>query len=107
MDILGIFAAICSTSASLPQLCSRQPETLQMGSLALRCIGGISWSVYGALKNDYPLMVASAIVAGIEFILCAKRRKALYPPGLHDNSQPPISSRDSFSPRVSEDKSVS
>lgn len=77
MDILGIFAAICSTTASIPQLCSESPETLQLWSLALRCIGGISWSVYGALKNDYPLMVSSGIVSAIEIMLCFRRRKAL------------------------------
>lgn len=77
MDALGIFAAVCSTSASLPQLCSESPQTLRIGSIALRCTGGIAWSVYGALKQDWPLMSASGIVAMIEIILWTKRRKAL------------------------------
>ena len=77
MEALGIFAAVCSTSASLPQLCSKSPHTLRIGSIALRCTGGIAWSVYGGLKRDWPLMFASGTVAVIEIILWTKRRKAL------------------------------
>ncbi len=77
MDILGIFAAVCSTAASIPQLCSESPQTLQLWSIVLRCTGGICWTVYGALKRDYPLMTASGVVATIEIMLCFRRRKAL------------------------------
>lgn len=77
MDALGIFAAVCSTSASMPQLCTEAPQTLRLSSIALRCVGGVAWTVYGALREDYPLTTASGIVALVEIILWAKRRRAL------------------------------
>lgn len=104
MEALGIFAAVCSTSASLPQLCSKSPQTLRIGSIALRCVGGISWSVYGALKRDWPLMSASGIVAMIEIILWAKRRKALYRLKTHDTLPFPARSPDVSSPAANADK---
>jgi uncharacterized protein with PQ loop repeat len=85
MDILGIFAATCSTSASVPQLCSKTPQTLRPWSIILRCVGGISWTLYGALKSDYPLMMASAIVAAIEIILYCQRHRALAHQALRDS----------------------
>ena len=103
MDILGVFAAACSTSASLPQLCSPHPQTLRKGSILLRCTGGVAWSVYGALKSDYPLMVASAIVAIIELILCAKRRAALHRSELPDTLPTPTPALNASSPGANED----
>ncbi len=87
MNILGIVAATFSTSASLPQLFSETPQTLQLRSIILRCIGGICWSVYGILKSDYPLMVASCLVSLIEIILCLQRNRALSLIAQCDNSQ--------------------
>ncbi len=77
MQYLGIFAAICSTSASMPQLFSPTPQTLRPWSIALRCTGAIAWTIYGAEKKDYALTAASTATAGIEIILYIKRYRAL------------------------------
>ena len=105
MDILGIFAATCSTSASVPQLCSKTPQTLRPWSIVLRCVGGISWALYGALKSDYPLMTASVIVAGIEIILYCQRRWALAQQALRGSSPVQPRSPTSYSPESGKRKS--
>ena len=107
MDVLGIFAAICSTTASMPQLCTEAPQTLKLPSIALRCIGGIAWTIYGALREDYPLTVASGIVALVEIILWAKRHKALNQIQKDDILQHPTQSQDVFSPVTDEGRHVS
>ena len=74
MDFLGIFAAVCSTSASMPQLIDKKPRHLNQASLMLRGTSGISWAVYGFLMGEYALMVSSSIVFVIECILFVKSR---------------------------------
>jgi len=103
-EYLGIFAAVCSTSASMPQLCSTTPQTLSVGSLLLRCTGGITWATYGALKKDYPLAIASSIVACVEIILWAKRHRALYRLKSDGIATPPIDPVVSASPATSASK---
>lgn len=105
MDILGIFAAVCSTAASIPQLCSESPQTLQLWSIVLRCAGSICWTVYGAIKHDYPLMTASGIVTTIEIMLCFRRRKALARQALRGSSPTQPRSPTSYSPESGKRKS--
>ena len=105
MDMLGIFAAVCSTSASVPQLCSESPQTLKLWSIVLRCVGGICWSVYGGLRRDYPLMAASGIVATIEIMLCFRRRKALARQALRGSSPTQPRSPTFYSPESGKRKS--
>lgn len=75
MEFLSIVAAICSTSASLPQLFTH--EKLNTFSLVLRGAGGIAWSIYGLLRAEWALFASSAIVFVIECILYIKHRKGL------------------------------
>ena len=75
MEFLSIVAAICSTSASLPQLFTHQK--MNTFSLLLRGAGGISWSIYGLLRAEWALFASSTIVFIIECILYIKHRKAL------------------------------
>lgn len=102
MNALGIFAAVCSTSASLPQLCSSSPQTLRLGSILLRGVGAVSWAAYGGLRHDYPLMGSSGIAAAVEFILWARRRRALTRLKTHGTAPPSTHSVNDSSPAVIE-----
>lgn len=74
MDILSIAAAICSTSASLPQLYS--PKHVNTFSMALRGVGGLAWSTYGMLKSEWALCASSLIVVMIETFLFMRQWRA-------------------------------
>ena len=93
MEVLSIVAAICSTSASLPQLFTHQE--LNIFSIVLRGTGGVAWSTYGILRAEWALFASSAIVVVIESTLYLKHRRAprqrtvLNPTQTNDNEQYP------------------
>lgn len=71
MLIIAIAAAICSTSASIPQLMGHT-SGLSPYSMVLRIVGAILWSMYGVIVTEYTLMVSSIIQAIVEIFLIIK-----------------------------------
>lgn len=71
MLIIGIAAAICSTSASIPQLMGHT-SGLSPYSMVLRSVGAILWSIYGVIVTEYTLMISSIIQAIVEIFLIIK-----------------------------------
>lgn len=71
IHILGILAAICTTSAFLPQavkvITTRDTKSLSLVMYVVLTIGVALWFIYGLLKSDYPLIIAN----GITFIFAA------------------------------------
>jgi MtN3 and saliva related transmembrane protein len=67
--IIGLGAAICTTSSFLPQVIkawrSRSTHDISAGMFVLQTTGNSMWLLYGALISDLPLVVANAITLGL------------------------------------------
>ena len=89
MDYIAIVAAICSTSASIPQLL-KSSEKLSTVSMSLRGVGGVGWSIYGILRGEWALAISSAVVVGIECALCFKQHRGEEQEVQNDTEQIPV-----------------
>ena len=87
MEYLAIPAAICTTSASLPQI-FKTPRSVSNFSMALRGFGAILWVIYALNLEEYALATSSGIAAIFECILFIKKHLALLK--LIDNETSPI-----------------
>lgn len=74
---LSVLAAVCSTTASLPQLFKKETESLSHISLSLRFIGAVLWASYGLLRAEYVLMICSMTAGIIEILLLCKTCRSL------------------------------
>jgi MtN3 and saliva related transmembrane protein len=77
--MIGLGAAICTTSSFLPQVVkawrSRSTHDISAGMFVLQTPGNSMWLLYGALIGDLLLVVANAItVALVAAILALKLR---------------------------------
>jgi MtN3 and saliva related transmembrane protein len=67
--IIGLGAAICTTSSFLPQVIkawrSRSTQDISAGMFVLQTTGNSMWLLYGALISDLPLVVANAITLAL------------------------------------------
>ncbi len=77
--IIGLAAAICTTTSFLPQVIkawrSRSTRDVSAGMFALLVSGNSLWLLYGALIGDLPLVVANLITLGlVATILALKLR---------------------------------
>lgn len=68
---LSILATVCSTTASIPQLVHNN-QAISRKTIAIRCLGCVLWTAYGALRLEYVLCVCSAIAACVEVTLYVK-----------------------------------
>ena len=71
---LGVFAAVCSTFASLPQLVKswKKPgstQDLNSYTLVVRTTGALAWAVYAGLGHEYILLISSMLTAVVECLL--------------------------------------
>jgi len=88
---LSIVAAVCSTTASLPQLFQTDTESLSHVSLGLRLTGAVLWTTYGLLRGEYVLMVCSTTAGVIETLLFCKSCRS----SLNDTLPSPTDDADS------------
>lgn len=95
MIIISIVAAICSTLASLPQLLGKT-ENLSNVTMSLRCSGAVLWTVYGLLRREYALIIASSITGVIELVLIFKTNRVAKPAPSDTVSGPTGAATDSF-----------
>ena len=79
MEYLAIPAAICTTSASLPQIL-KTPQNVSNFSMALRGVGAVLWVIYALNLEEYALATSSGIAAIFECILFVKKYLALLKP---------------------------
>jgi uncharacterized protein with PQ loop repeat len=94
MEYLAIPAAICSTSASLPQV-FKTPQNVSDISMSLRGVGAVMWVIYALHLQEYALAVSSGIAACFECILFIKKHWVL--PTLTDNETSPTVDLTDFS----------
>ncbi len=71
MFVISVLAAICSTTASIPQLVG-QVTKLSNTTMIIRFVGAVLWFIYGILINEYALISSSCIAALVEFVLFIK-----------------------------------
>ena len=65
ITIIGLVAAICTTSSFLPQvikiLKSKETKDISLLMYAILTAGLFLWLVYGVLLSDFPLILANGI----------------------------------------------
>lgn len=67
--LLGLFAAVCTTLAFVPQvlhtLRTRDTRSLSLGMYVTFTVGVAAWLAYGLLRRDVPLIVANAVTLAL------------------------------------------
>ncbi len=73
MTVIGIIAAILTTSAFVPQVVktvkTRKTEDLSLVTFLMIQFGTILWFVYGYSIGDMPLVVANGITAALTAVI--------------------------------------
>ena len=68
-QLIGILAGLFTTIAVFPQIYkaikTREVKDVSLSMFIILCIGVGLWTVYGFLKNDWPIILTN----GISFIL--------------------------------------
>lgn len=63
-EIIGLTAGILTSSSLVPQLVKtirdKSAEDISIGMLIVLSLGVGTWVVYGALRNDLPIIVTNA-----------------------------------------------
>lgn len=72
-EILGYIAAICIPLAFLPQtiklIKTRKTSGLSIFSYTIYQIGGLTFLIFGILRNDIPMITCQTITAALNFII--------------------------------------
>ena len=89
-DTIGYAAALCTTSAFLPQayvaIKHRDTKSLSLAMYIIFLSGLLLWLIYGVIKNDWALIVANTITASLAaLILLTKLRYDVF--GNNRNSE--------------------
>ena len=79
---LGFFAALCTTTAFLPQaiktLRTKQVRDLSVRTYLIQIAGNLSWLTFGILNKTVPIIVADSITSVIvvsTLVMILKYRK--------------------------------
>jgi len=71
--IIGVAASACTAVAMVPQLIKllkeKKAENVSLGMMAVLSIGLGLWVCYGAMKNDWILIVSNSFSFAINLIL--------------------------------------
>ncbi len=79
VTVLGLVAGTLTTLSFLPQLLkawkSRSTHDISIGMFSLLAVGITLWTVYGAVTNDIPVIVANSVtLVFVGLILALKLR---------------------------------
>jgi len=79
IEILGYFAAFCTTISFLPQtiktIKTKDTSSLSLSMYVFFYIGITAWFIYGYVIDNYPVMIANGvtmILAGIILVMKLK-----------------------------------
>ena len=79
IEVLGYFAAFCTTISFLPQtiktLKTKDTSGLSLSMYLLFFIGVGSWFVYGIVISNYPLIIANGITLFLSGIILLMKLK--------------------------------
>lgn len=72
-QVLGYLAAICIPLAFLPQtiklIITKKTSGLSILSYSVYQLGGLTFLVFGVLRNDIPMITCQATTAALNFII--------------------------------------
>jgi MtN3 and saliva related transmembrane protein len=78
-QIVGYIAGLCTTFSAVPQIikCYKAKSTQDLSYLTLGMVetGVISWTVYGVLNKDYPIILWNVVSVVINTMLLALKIK--------------------------------
>jgi MtN3 and saliva related transmembrane protein len=79
IDLIGYFAATCTTLSFLPQLIRvirlRSARDISLGMFLVFSVGTVMWLVFGLLSHSKPMIAANAVTLALSIsILILKLR---------------------------------
>lgn len=79
IEILGYFAAFCTTISFLPQtiktIKTKDTSGLSLSMYTLFFIGVASWLIYGIVISNYPLVIANGITLVLSGLILRMKLK--------------------------------
>jgi MtN3 and saliva related transmembrane protein len=73
VEVLGILAAIGTTSSFIPQAYkvfkTKKTEDLSLGMFLLFCGGTVLWIIYGAMIKSFPVLLANSVTFVLAFYI--------------------------------------
>lgn len=79
IEILGYFAAFCTTISFLPQtiktIKTRDTSGLSLSMYLLFFVGVTCWFAYGVIISNYPLLIANGITVVLAGIILGMKIK--------------------------------
>ncbi|WJG69863.1 SemiSWEET family sugar transporter [Spiroplasma ixodetis] len=73
IEILGYLVAVCIPLAFLPQtiklIKTRNTSGLSIFSYSIYQLGGLTFLIFGILRNDIPMITCQTITATLNFII--------------------------------------
>ncbi len=79
VEILGYFAAFCTTISFLPQtiktIKTKDTSGLSLSMYVLFFIGILCWFIYGLIITNYPLLIANGITIVLAGIILSMKLK--------------------------------
>lgn len=65
VNAFGVAAGLCSMASFVPQIIKiireRDASSVSLRMYAVTTVGFICWTIYGALSNSWPVMLANAV----------------------------------------------
>ncbi|MDG1074325.1 MAG: SemiSWEET transporter [Methylophilaceae bacterium] len=78
-DLIGSFAAICTTFAFIPQAIqsyrTRDLSGISLPMYSIFTVGVALWLVYGLLKHDWPIIIANLITVALSAMIMVLKIK--------------------------------
>lgn len=79
ITVIGLVAAVCTTSAWLPQIIKsyrfKATKDISIGLTILFLLGFILWLIYGVMKKDIVIILANTIAFIFSFFLLVLKLK--------------------------------
>lgn len=79
IEILGIVAGLCTSSAMIPQLVktikTKQAEDVSILMFVVMLTGNALWIYYGIDKSDLPIISTNILALGLNISLCICKMK--------------------------------
>ncbi|MDV6168772.1 SemiSWEET transporter [Flavobacterium sp. DG1-102-2] len=69
IEIIGLSAAFFTTIANIPQavkvIRTREVKSLSAPTYSMLFLGMVIWVIYGAIRNDLPIILANSIAGSL------------------------------------------
>lgn len=73
IEILGIVAGLCTTSAVIPQLRkafkTKKTDDVSIGMFVVLIIGFVLWIIYGVKQSDFPIVLTNGISLALNSLM--------------------------------------